>query len=147
MAPEVMQAGESIDQMALNPDGAATAAAAKVSAAPTSARPGDTKGECKDDVVSSPRDGKSQHRALGEKKVSNRALLHKHRGKGGRKGYGKRADIWSVGITLCEMATGRAPFANAAAAIYAVCVSKKFPTFPEEFTADAHAFLSRWVNI
>jgi serine/threonine protein kinase len=61
----------------------------------------------------------------------------------GKKGYGKRADIWSVGITLCEMALGKVPFANAGAAIYAVCVSKRFPAFPDEFTMDAHRFLDR----
>jgi serine/threonine protein kinase len=61
----------------------------------------------------------------------------------GKKGYGKRADIWSVGITLCEMALGKVPFANAGAAIYAVCVSKRFPGFPDEFTMDAHRFLDR----
>lgn len=61
-----------------------------------------------------------------------------------RRGYGKRADVWSVGITLCEMATAKAPFPNAGAAIYAVCVSKKFPSFPDLFSADAHLFMERY---
>ena len=64
-----------------------------------------------------------------------------------RKGYGKRADIWSVGITLVEMATARAPYANASAAIYAVCMSKQYPAFPEQFSQVAHSFLGRSVAL
>lgn len=64
-----------------------------------------------------------------------------------RRSYGKRSDIWSVGITLCEMALGKAPFSSAGAAIYAVCVSKRFPVFPELFSLEAHDFLSRLVFI
>eukprot|EP01038_Epipyxis_sp_PR26KG_P006841 gene6841-9365_t len=60
-----------------------------------------------------------------------------------QKGYGKKADIWSVGITLCEMSTARSPFKSAGAAIYNVCVTKNYPTFPENFSTEAHAFLGR----
>lgn len=51
--------------------------------------------------------------------------------------------MWSLGITLAEMANGKAPFNNAAAAIFAVCVSKALPTFPQHMSPDAHHFLSR----
>ena len=47
-----------------------------------------------------------------------------------------------MGITLCEMSTGKAPFQNAASAIFAVCVSKSFPKFPDRMSKDAHAFLN-----
>ena len=61
-----------------------------------------------------------------------------------RHGYGRKADVWSLGVTLSEMSTGRSPYRTAAAAIYSVCVSKKYPSFPDEMSADAHSFLSRY---
>ena len=45
------------------------------------------------------------------------------------------------------MATGKAPYRTSAAAIYNVCVSKKFPTFPEWMSPEAHNFLSRYVRV
>ena len=58
-------------------------------------------------------------------------------------GYGRKADIWSVGVTVVEMGTAKPPFRNAAAAIYAVCVSKELPSLPLEMSVDAHHFVSR----
>ena len=52
-------------------------------------------------------------------------------------------DIWSLGITFCEMATAKSPFKNAAAAIYAVCVSKQYPPLPRDLSEDAVTFLAR----
>jgi hypothetical protein len=60
-------------------------------------------------------------------------------------GYGRKADIWSYGVSLVEMATARPPYRTAAAAIYSVCVQNKFPSFPDDLalSAAAHAFLAR----
>ena len=66
-------------------------------------------------------------------------------GSDGETGYGRKADIWSLGITLCEMATGRSPYKNAPSAIYSVCVTKEYPEFPSHMTDDAHLFLSRYM--
>lgn len=54
-------------------------------------------------------------------------------------------DIWSLGISFCEMATAKAPFKNAAAAIFAACVSKEYPALPEDVSKDAVSFLARHV--
>ena len=64
-------------------------------------------------------------------------------GENKRDGYGRKADVWSLGVTLVEMSTAKPPFRNAAAAIYSVCVTKEFPKFPEEMSPVAHDFLRR----
>ena len=61
-------------------------------------------------------------------------------------GYGRKADIWSLGVTLVEMATGKPPYRNAAAAIYAVCVTKDYPKFEEGMSLEAEHFLSTIYN-
>lgn len=43
------------------------------------------------------------------------------------------------------MATAQSPFKNAAAAIYAVCVSKEYPHLPDDISEDGTSFLARSV--
>ena len=57
--------------------------------------------------------------------------------------YGRKTDIWSLGITLIEMALGKSPFRSTAAAIYSICILKEYPKFPNNFQNNAKDFLSK----
>eukprot|EP01029_Cantina_marsupialis_P026325 TRINITY_DN704473_c0_g1_i1.p1 TRINITY_DN704473_c0_g1~~TRINITY_DN704473_c0_g1_i1.p1 ORF type:complete len:676 (+),score=228.14 TRINITY_DN704473_c0_g1_i1:108-2135(+) len=58
-------------------------------------------------------------------------------------GYDRKADIWSVGVVIIEMATGSPPWPQAPHAIYKLCMTEDIPKFPEELSDDAHDFLAQ----
>jgi len=61
-----------------------------------------------------------------------------------QEGYGRRADIWSTGCTVVEMATGNAPWcevSNCMAVMMKIATSKEPPTLPENFSEAGLDFL------
>ena len=56
----------------------------------------------------------------------------------------KKADIWSVGCTIIEMATGKPPwsqYSNAVTAMYHIACMEDPPTLPETMTSEGKRFL------
>lgn len=60
-------------------------------------------------------------------------------------GHGRQADIWSVGCTIIEMATGKPPFSQFkthVAVLFHIAVSKQPPPFPSSLSEEGHDFLA-----
>ena len=61
-------------------------------------------------------------------------------------GHGRKADIWSVGCTVLQMATGKPPwkslkFTNMTALLYHICNTKEPPPFPDHVSDELRSLL------
>ena len=65
-------------------------------------------------------------------------------------GHGRKADIWSVGCCVLEMATARPPWSEFGdhhiAALFKIVNSQELPSLPETLSSAARDFIIRCLN-
>merc|ERR1712178_635297 len=63
-----------------------------------------------------------------------------------QEGHGRRADIWSVGCTVVEMACGKPPWSelsNQLTAMFTIATSEEPPEIPDSLSEQAHTFITQ----
>ena len=56
---------------------------------------------------------------------------------------GKESDMWSLAMTVVEMATGKPYWPKPAHCIYMLCMTSEIPQIPSSLSPAAHSFLSK----
>ena len=54
---------------------------------------------------------------------------------------GRKADIWSLGMMVLEMALGKPPYSSPGVAIYKVCLTDELPPFPDSLSEQGKDFV------
>jgi serine/threonine protein kinase len=58
-------------------------------------------------------------------------------------GYGRKADVWSVGMLVLEMCSGAPPYRSASVAVYKACMTNELPPMPPSLSSEGRDFVTQ----